>query len=167
EYLDPFAITGVNPNAGPLAGGQQVRVIGRFPIAAPYNTAAEADTVYRVFFDGIPAAFDDSVSPVITSDSMFVITPPHAAPGLVDVAVATVEATPQLRVLPLGYEYIDESFEIYSVNPDFGFICGGEPVTINGHFPVSTFFSQSLLGNVAGASVYYGVYFGGNFAPFD
>ena len=60
EYLDPFAITSVDPDSGPLAGGQQVTVYGRFPIAAPMSTIAEAYGAYRVYFDGRPAGFDST-----------------------------------------------------------------------------------------------------------
>ncbi len=170
EYLDPFDITGVVPELGPIAGGQQVTVFGRFPIAAPITTVAAADAAYRVYIDSRPAAFDSSFNPVITSGAMYVITPPGLppnAPGLVDVSVATMvysPDTPEFRVLPLGYEYIGD-LDLTSVTPDRGFIFGDEPVTLGGTFPVSTPFSNALIASQA--SLYYTAYFGLRIAPFD
>ncbi len=167
EYLDPFDITGVVPDLGPIAGGQQVTVFGRFPIAAPITTVAAADAAYRVYIDSWPAAFDSSFNPVITSGAMYVITPPGLppnAPGLVDVSVWSVETPVKIRVLPLGYEYIGE-LDLTSVTPNRGFIFGDEPVTLGGTFPVSTPFSNALIASQA--SLYYTAYFGYRIAPFD
>ncbi len=167
EYLDPFDITGVVPELGPIAGGQQVTVFGRFPILAPMSTIAEAYGAYRVYFDSRPAGFDSSFSPVITAGAMYVITPPGLppnAPGLVNVSVWSVETPVKIRVLPLGYEYIGD-LDLTSVTPDRGFIFGDEPVTLGGTFPVSTPFSNALISSQA--SLYYTAYFGYRIAPFD
>jgi len=170
EYLDPFAITAVDPDRGPLAGGQQVTIYGRFPIAAPMSTIAEAYGAYRVYFDGRPAGFDTSFNPIITAETMYVITPPGLppnAPGLVDVSVATMvysPDTPEFRVLPLSYEYIGD-LELTSVTPNRGFIFGDEPVRLGGTFPVTTAFSNALIASQA--SLYYTAYFGYRIAPFD
>jgi hypothetical protein len=170
QYLDPYAITGVVPGAGPLEGGQQVTVTGRFPISELILTVAEAEAAYGVYFDGFPATFDDTAEPIISPDAMHVITPPGTAPGFVNVSVATTvlpSESPLFRVLRRGYEYILSEFDIYSVDPDRGKICGLEPVTLHGAFPVSTAFSQSLIGNLAGASQFYSVYFNDQLAVFD
>ncbi len=167
EYLDPFDIIAVDPDLGPLAGGQQVTVIGRFPIAAPISTIAAAYGAYQVYFDGRPAGFDATFNPIITSEAMYVITPPGVppnAPGLVDVSVRSHETPPKIRVLPLGYEYIGD-LELTDVDPPRGFIFGDEPVTLEGTFPVTTAFSNALLANQA--SLYYTAYFGYRIAPFD
>lgn len=167
EYIDNFAITDVVPDVGPLSGGQHVTVFGRFPILAPIATAAQAYAAYRVYFDGIQAPYDTSVTPIITSTRMYVITPPGNAPGLVNVAVATTVYTnqqPEFRVLVDGYEYIG-GLELTNVDPNIGHIFGREPVTLTGTFPVTQAFSDML--DNADAGNYYTVLFGTRVAPFD
>lgn len=167
EYIDIFEITDVIPDVGPLAGGQEVTVFGRFPVLAPISTAAAAYATYRVYFDGIQAGFNDTVDPIITSERMYVITPPGNAPGLVNVSVATTvppTQTPEFRVLVDGYEYVG-GLELTDVDPDIGHIFGREQVTLTGTFPVTTAFSQAL--EAQNAYLYYTVLFGNNVAPFD
>jgi hypothetical protein len=167
EYIDDFAVIEVIPPAGPLAGGQSVRVVGRYPIAAPISSVAAAEAVYRVYFGGNPANFDPAANPVITPDSMFVITPPGAMPGFVDVLVSTVvlpSETPNSRLLVDGYEYLGP-LDVVEVDPDRGWIFGFEQVTIRGTFPVTQAFSDSIT--AVSAANYYYVQFGNRFAQFD
>ncbi len=178
EYLDPFAIIEVIPDAGPLPGGQQVEVVGRFPILSNISTVAEAYSAYRVFFGANPAGFDTAFDPVITPELMHVITPPGDMLGLVDVTVVdavsdimsvvdAIAGTYNFRRLPDGYEYVGD-IELTSVDPDNGFILGdpvspvfnfvNTPVTLSGTFPVSAAFSSTATAAEAYAA--YGVYFG-------
>jgi hypothetical protein len=181
EYLDPnvFEIISIVPDRGPLAGGQEVTVFGQFPVASAINTIAEAYESYLVYIDGNFAPFNDAVTPIVTSEYIYAITPPGAMPGFVNVAVVEaqyadayfVQLDPDVgfavRTLVDGYEYVAADLEITNVTPDNGFLIGLEPAVVEGMFPIDSTIIDVTMSTAAQAAMYYTVYFGSTIAPFD
>jgi len=167
-----YDIYAVIPSQGPLAGGNPARLDGAFPNPTTPAELAAAEGAYTVYFGNNIAPYDTVVSPYIAADRIYVTVPPGDAPGLVDVIFRDTVTLLDAATLYDGYEYINTSFSLYNVSPGRGWIFGDEAASLQGIYPVTNAFSQSLLGNVAGASQYYRVYFdvlGGNgrLAAFD
>ncbi|MFK4791795.1 IPT/TIG domain-containing protein [Microbacterium sp. ZW T5_56] len=111
-------ITGLDPDAGPVAGGTAVTITG--------SGLADVDTV---MFGDLPAR-----SFTVVSDTQIdAVTEAHAA-GAVDVVVSN----PALSSDPETYTYYDEPVigdggpGTDGLNPSFGPSAGGTPVTVTG-----------------------------------
>lgn len=162
----------VIPPQGPVAGGNPAELRGVFP--APTNPAelAAIEAMYTVYFGNNIAPYDTSVSPYIGPSRINVTVPPGDAPGFVDVIFRDVTTLADAATLYDGYEYLNTAFTLYDVVPGRGWIFGDESADLQGTYPVTNAFSQSLLNNIAGASQFYRVYFdyldnGGRLAAFD
>lgn len=167
-----YDIYAVVPNQGPLAGGNPARLDGVFPDPTSLAELAAARDAYTVYFGNNIAPYNTAFFPFISGERIYVTVPTGDAPGLVDVIFRDITTLRDAAALYDGYEYLATSFSIYDVVPNRGWIFGDEAANIEGMFPVTNAFSQSLLGNIAGASQYYRVYFdfldnGGRLAAFD
>lgn len=130
QYHDAPTITSINPAAGPSAGGQAVSIGGT-------NFVPGLTTVS---FGGAAATVN-----AVTSTSLSVTTPPHAAGG-VSVVVTTPGGT-----ATTGYAYHDPP-TVTGVSPSSGPTQGGQTVTITGTNFVSGSTTVSF-GGVAGTNV--------------
>lgn len=113
----PLALTSIEPSAGPLAGGGQVRIFG--------DGMAQGA---QVLFGGRAAV----VNSVDTSagTSLVAVVPAGAQVGAVDVTVRLPDG--QQRTLASGYTYTAGLPSIFSVAPDSGSANGGTTVIIDG-----------------------------------
>ena len=128
--VEPISLIGLVPNAGPVAGGTPVRIQGLFPIAADIETIAEAAAAYNVYFGDTLAVFDGRVPPIVNTDSMYVITPAHAA-GTVDVLVEDAAYPANADMLASAFTYIGPP-SLVSIDPNQGQAAGGTYVAITG-----------------------------------
>src|SRR5690606_26011198 len=129
--------------------------------------------------DGNFAPFNDTVTPIVTSEYIYAITPPGAMPGFVNVAVVDSQYADAyfgqfdpnvgfaVRTLVDGYEYVASDMEITGVTPDNGFLIGDEPAVVEGMFPIDSTIIDVTMSTAATAAMYYTVYFGDAIAPFD
>ncbi len=169
---DIYDIIEVIPPQGPLPGGNAAQLRGIFPQpAGPLELATILNT-YTVYFGDNIAPYDTASPPYITANAINVVVPPGDALGLVDVIFRDITTMQDAAALYSGYEYVNTDFTISDVVPARGWIFGDESADVRGEYPVTNAFSQSLLGNIAGASQYYRVYFdyldgGGRLAAFD
>jgi hypothetical protein len=109
-----IAVTELIPSQGPLRGGQTVRLMGSFPLLASIGSAEAAYAIFGVYFGGIRAPFPSGVPEIVTSSSMYVVVPPGAEYGPVDIEVVSdVFAPGKPGILLNGYEYA--SVEISSI----------------------------------------------------
>lgn len=110
-YVAP-AVAGLDPDAGPIAGGQTVTIIG----------TGLAETT-GVLFDGVPG----TISGTPADGQVVVVTPPGTA-GIVDV---TIELPGDDLVVEDGYLYVGVPV-VASVTPDQGPAAGGTTVVVEG-----------------------------------
>lgn len=118
-YLAPPApvITGIAPDAGPVAGGQTVVITG---------TALDGATGVRFGGTTVPVGPDDVND---AGTELTVVTPPHAL-GTVDVRVIDPDG---IGLLEDGYTYEPLPVPVVSsLAPDFGPIAGGQTVVLVG-----------------------------------
>ncbi|MFP6584772.1 MAG: tandem-95 repeat protein [Candidatus Hydrogenedentota bacterium] len=153
-YIDPFSISYLSPSDGPIGGGNTVTVLGSFPVSNTITSLAEANAYYSVLFDGNPGSFvPNEFGSIITASAMYVKPPPGAGLGTVDVTVNMDGFGSRTRFG--GYQYTS-AYDIYSVNPNSGFLEGGQTVRLNGAFPA-----------LANAASIYTVYFGDSPAAYQ
>ena len=124
----PFFLTAIQPNFGPAAGGQQVRITGA-GIVAPV----------RVLIGGVVAQVSAVTSTQITATTPRSKTPLDAGTTLaVDVMVTNAidQSSPVSDTLAGGYTYsgadVPTPPAVFAVSPDSGPNAGGTPVTILG-----------------------------------
>ena len=111
-YVSAPTVTGVNPDAGPITGGQTVTLTG---------------TGFRA---GMQVSFGGTAATgltILTPSQATVVTPAHTA-GVVDVVVSTPGGT---GTLSNGYSYVVAP-TVTAVSPDEGPTSGGTPVTLTG-----------------------------------
>ena len=132
----PLAVTSIEPAAGPLAGGGQVRIFG--------DGFAEGA---QVFFGG-RAAVVNSVD-ASAGTSLVAVVPAGAAVGAVDVTVRLPDG--QQRTLAGGYAYTAGLPSIFSIAPDSGSANGGTTVLIDGQNFVAV--ERVLFGAIEALSV--------------
>ncbi len=128
-----IVLDSVVPDAGPIAGGNGVQILGAFPVATVL-TIAEADAAYGVYFNEARAAFGVAAKislPVVRANVMYVIAPAHEA-GTVDIRVEDAINPPRLDELQDAYTYVLEP-SLSAIDPDQGPKAGGTPVTITGN----------------------------------
>ena len=115
------AVTGLNPTAGPTAGGTVVQIVG-----AGFNGASSVD------FGGTPASF------TVDSDNYITATAPAGSPGTVDVTVTGPTGTSAASFAD-AYTY-DAPPTLTGVSPNAGPASGGNTVIVKGtnFVPVST-----------------------------
>ncbi|HAK94195.1 MAG TPA: hypothetical protein DCM87_04130 [Planctomycetes bacterium] len=132
----PLAVTSIEPAAGPLAGGGQVRIFG--------DGIAQGA---QVFFGGRAAV----VGSVDTSagTSLVAVVPAGAQVGAVDVTVRLPDG--QQRTLAGGYTYTAGLPSIFSIAPDSGSANGGTTVLIDGQNFVAV--QRVLFGAIEALSV--------------
>lgn len=170
---DIYDILEVIPPQGPLPGGNAAQLRGIFPQPADLTELAIIESMYTVYFGDNVAPYDTASAPYITGGRINVVVPPGDAAGFVDVIFRDMTTMLDAAALYDGYEYLNTTFSIYDVVPGRGWIFGDESADVQGTYPVTNAFSQSLLGNLAGAAQYYHVYFdyldpaGGRLAAFD
>lgn len=111
-YASPI-INAITPNAGPVAGGNEVVITGQF------------------FMNGATVKFGSSTAVVqsVTTSEIKATVPSALNAGFVDVHVINPDATS--AVMTNGYEYA-EAPVLTSVNPNKGLTTGGEIVTLSG-----------------------------------
>ncbi len=111
-YVPPPTVLTVNPEAGPVEGGQAVTVTG---------------TGFR---QGLTLLFDDQPAEVTATAQTVIraVTPPHGA-GFVDVTVVNPDG--QRASLRDGYAYLGPP-ELLDVTPETGSTLGGTEVTLTG-----------------------------------
>ncbi|MED1915769.1 IPT/TIG domain-containing protein [Bacillus thuringiensis] len=111
-------ISSVDPNSGPLVGGNIVNFKG------------------NNFMNGVKVTFGGKLAELnmYTSSSYFKVTVPASdKAGAVDIVLTNPDGT--TVTLPNGYKYIEppvEKLEITTVNPNSGELVGGETVVIDG-----------------------------------
>lgn len=111
-------VTGVFPGSGDVSGGNLVTITGvdfvRWPTAVTFGTVVAPPATYLDPF------------------TIRVVVPPSAggAAGAVDVMVEFSNGAS--CSLSSAYVYTVPTCVISAISPDFGFLPGGEPVTING-----------------------------------
>ncbi|MEO1268544.1 MAG: IPT/TIG domain-containing protein [Myxococcota bacterium] len=113
RYLAPPQVFGVDPPAGPTAGGTVVTVIG------------------QDFRPGLFVQFDGRIADLINVDSdtqLTAITPPHPA-GTVDVTVTNDDG--QTGLGRQIFTYLEPPL-LLDVTPDSGETLGGDRVTLTG-----------------------------------
>jgi LPXTG-site transpeptidase (sortase) family protein len=108
----PLTITGIDPNKGPISGGQTVTITG-----------TNLTGFSSVTFGGTAATCPGPN----TATSLICTTPAHIA-GTVDVAVTTVGGT---GTMTNAYTFVPPP-TIVSVSPNRGPVAGGTVVTISG-----------------------------------
>jgi hypothetical protein len=116
SYVPPGpAIVELEPNEGPVAGGQAMKVYG-----------AHFEGVSEVSYGGTSAAFE-----VVSPELLNVTTPPGAAPT-VDVRVTTPEGVSPITPAA-EYHYQSTGPEVSTVSPNLGPAAGGNTVTVSGY----------------------------------
>ncbi|HOZ47485.1 MAG TPA: IPT/TIG domain-containing protein [Candidatus Hydrogenedentes bacterium] len=128
------------PNQGPVEGGNEVALLGFFPVAQTITSVEAAAAAYRVYFgpmDGVPADFDASVENIIAADKVYVIAPP-SGPGVVDIFFVDALEPSQFMALEDGYTYIPAPPVIDDIVPDNGPRLGGTAVRIIGQSLLTT-----------------------------
>ncbi|MFB2580481.1 IPT/TIG domain-containing protein [Herbiconiux sp. P15] len=108
----PVAVTAIDPDSGPSAGGTTVTITGE---------GLEGAT--EVLFDGVPG----TIVGAPTDTEIVVVTPPGAV-GAVDVVIVLPGED---VVLVDGYEYLPAPV-VVSSNPGQGPVAGGTVVTVDG-----------------------------------
>lgn len=108
----PSAVSGIDPDEGPEAGGTLVTVTGTG------FTGAGA-----VEFDGIPGTEFE----VVDDSTITVVSPAHA-PGTVELVVIDGSGDSA----PVPFTFLTEPSDALSLDPDSGDEVGGTPVTITG-----------------------------------
>jgi LPXTG-site transpeptidase (sortase) family protein len=111
-FVPPPTITGIDPNKGPISGGQTVTITG-----------TNLTGFSSVTFGGTAATCPGPN----TATSLICTTPAHIA-GTVDVAVTTVGGT---GTMTNAYTFVPPP-TIVSVSPNRGPVAGGTVVTISG-----------------------------------
>ncbi|MCA1668273.1 MAG: IPT/TIG domain-containing protein [Thermomicrobia bacterium] len=112
-YVAPPAVTGVSPNAGPIAGGQSVTITG------------------SGFQNGATVSLGGALATAVTvtsATSLTAVTPAGTA-GAVDVIVINPDA--QTGTVTGGYTYVAPP-TVSGVTPAAGTTAGGVSVTITG-----------------------------------
>lgn len=110
--LEPV-VTSIDPDQGPLSGGQEVTIIG--------DNFVEGDTDVQLG-DNFVTDID-----VVSGTTLVITTPAGDAPGVVDVTVTTPNGVND----DLDYEYVAEP-DVTSIDPDQGPTTGGTVVVIIG-----------------------------------
>lgn len=105
--------TALHPHAGPVAGGNQVRILGTGFLPG----------VTQVSFGSTPATAVTFITP-----TELLVTAPSGSAGVVDVRVTTPAAS---DVLPASYTYLPPP-TIATVQPRKGHTAGADAVTITG-----------------------------------
>lgn len=113
RYFEPLSAGGLEPSAGPAAGGTPFVLSG-----SGFGPGTQ------VTFGGVPAAELE----IVAADRIEGLTPP-GAPGAVDVAVADADSR---AVLAAEFTYTT-GLELIRVAPDSGAQAGGTYVTLYGH----------------------------------
>ena len=108
-------VTGLDPAAGPLGGGNPVTINGSF-----------LGNATLVAFGGVPASILSN-----TNNQLSVIAPPRAAAGVVIVQVTTALGTSQFAGVA-NYTYTSGLPTVNSVTPNSGPASGGTTVVILG-----------------------------------
>ncbi|WP_165482041.1 IPT/TIG domain-containing protein [Legionella beliardensis] len=111
-YLPTPFILSINPDEGPMAGGQTVTLTG---------TNLTGTT--SVTFDGVPGT-----SVTVLNDSTVTVVTPAGTAGAVNVTVTAPGGT---YTIPLGYTYVNPPL-INGISPGSGPAAGGQTVTISG-----------------------------------
>lgn len=113
RYLADPIITSIDPNYGPLAGGNEVKISGNY------------------FLTGVQVKFGDQPATVVSVAPKLIVVkaPASAVAESVDVKVINPDATEV--TVEKGYTYVLGP-ELLSLTPDHGFTLGGESVTLNG-----------------------------------
>ncbi|WP_194539912.1 IPT/TIG domain-containing protein [Paenibacillus sp. JZ16] len=116
RYFAIPEITDLNPKIGPIGGGNEIKISGKYFMQGAKVKLGENEAVVKS----------------TTSTLISIIAPSSSEPGKVDVQVVNPDGTE--TVMPNAYEYL-EGPVIHDITPSSGLITGGDSVLITGdHF---------------------------------
>jgi len=130
-YVPPPAVTGISPNSGPLGGGTTVTVTGSgFQFVVNLGGGIGIANASAVNFG--PAA--GSNLKVLSNTELTVVSPPSSTggPATVDVRVVTSFGGTSATSSADQFTYVQPPPAVTGINPTFGPVGGGTPVTVTG-----------------------------------
>ena len=170
RYFGDFELAEVDPDRGHVSGGDLIRLGGSFPVASSIYNLNAARAAYTVYFGPEPADFADfsasTMGPIITADTMYVISPVALSVGTVDVNIWSIAGI--YSTYATVYSPPDNDFEYFrhmklaEIYPDNGRLGVNTRVQVLAKLPIT-----ADVTNLATANAMYSVEIDGDPATFS